>query len=1094
GNVGIGATNPAYRLVVQDNVSTAEMAIKQGGDTSATRSSQLTFAHSGGGSARISATRASGSSQGMNMKFYTEPSSGGGMVERIRIESDGKVGIGTTSPSVSLDLGTMTDAVSLPTGTTAQQPSSPADGMIRYNTTNSKFEAYENGAWVNMINATGSYSTVTSGSGTALAPSITFTGDTSTGFYNPLASTIGMTAGGTNIFNFSTAGMVSPTSGGSLVTTAAGSAAAPNYSFTGDSDTGWYSPAANTMAAATGGSERVRIDSSGSVGIGTASPRSQVEIVSNDTTGLRLTSSAWGNPAGHTITIGADALGREVLSGGIQLGSSGSGPNTIYNSNTNGSYLTLGYQHTYQTWMTGNSSQTGFNFQNASDWNPSLAGYTGNIMSASGNIASTAAETYRGIYVTPGDNSSSIANTIYGIYTDVSGGTNTSATRYAAVFKGGNVGVGTTAPATQFSVSNNQNSATAASVYNTSGGVNAEARIQLNNGAANSYFNLLGTGVPTSAYYRANGTTITNDQAGINLAAFGASGDIQFWTGGSNQRMAITSTGNVGIGATAPGKTLDVQTAGASARLYNTLAASQAELVIRNTTANFSLVSDLGGVGANSFDIYDNVNSTSRMTINNGGNVGIGTTSPGADLDIERNVDGKTQLKLSNASATANAYAEIVANNGTVSTYLGSSNQNYGSFGSNRGYVYNNGTNAGLDVATGPSGDIRFITNGYANGNEKMRILANGNVGIGTTNPLESLHVNGTMYLTSAPSSALRITADASANWIESGTSGTGDTKKDIRFSSMMGVTPWLSIQGNTGNVGIGTTDPTMGTSHDSNNRILTITGSGSASNYSTGTIVLGNNRATASVGDATGAVDFVSQNNAGNGITSRIIGWLDGSGGASGYGGALAFSTKIDNNSAIQERMRITSAGNVGIGNTSPSYKLDVTGDISASGCLRSSAGVASGVCVSDERLKNNVQPFDLGLNALLGIRPHYFKYNGLGGHPASDKLELGVIAQEVEKTAPELIITKDVQLNPNDSQTTEIKQVNYTAFTYVLINSVKELYHRWFDDSQAIHRELASKDQKIQKLEQDNAEKTKELEEVKSRLDKIEKMLKSK
>ncbi|WP_374029953.1 tail fiber domain-containing protein [Bdellovibrio bacteriovorus] len=180
--------------------------------------------------------------------------------------------------------------------------------------------------------------------------------------------------------------------------------------------------------------------------------------------------------------------------------------------------------------------------------------------------------------------------------------------------------------------------------------------------------------------------------------------------------------------------------------------------------------------------------------------------------------------------------------------------------------------------------------------------------------------------------------------------------------------------------------------------------------------------------------------------------------------------------------------AGSIGIGKTSPSYKLDVVGDISASGCLRSSAGVASGTCVSDERLKTDVQSFDLGLDALMGINPHFFKYNGLGGHPVSEKPELGVIAQEVEKTAPQLIVTKEVKLNPEDDQKTEIKQVNYTAFTYVLINAVKDLYHRWFDDSQVLHQEIATvKAENVQlkvrmdKSEQENAAKTKELEAIK-------------
>ena len=71
---------------------------------------------------------------------------------------DGKVGIGTPSPAVSLDVGSKTDALRVPNGTTAQRPSSPANGMIRYNTTLDATEEYRGGAWVNLsavLTATG---------------------------------------------------------------------------------------------------------------------------------------------------------------------------------------------------------------------------------------------------------------------------------------------------------------------------------------------------------------------------------------------------------------------------------------------------------------------------------------------------------------------------------------------------------------------------------------------------------------------------------------------------------------------------------------------------------------------------------------------------------------------------------------------------------------------------------------------------------------------------------------------------------------------------------------------------------------------------
>lgn len=115
--------------------------------------------------------------------------------------------------------------------------------------------------------------TINSTSGTIqtlTSSTATITGGTFSGSVNSTTGTIAT-------FN-STTGTIPTLVATTLITTGTGTATAPAISPTGDSNNGLFFPAADTIAATTNGTERVRVDSSGNVGIGTTSPSTKLHI------------------------------------------------------------------------------------------------------------------------------------------------------------------------------------------------------------------------------------------------------------------------------------------------------------------------------------------------------------------------------------------------------------------------------------------------------------------------------------------------------------------------------------------------------------------------------------------------------------------------------------------------------------------------------------------------------------------------------------------------------------------------------------------------------------------------------------------------
>ena len=211
-------------------------------------------------------------------------------------------------------------------------------------------------------------------------------------------------------------------------------------------------------------------------------------------------------------------------------------------------------------------------------------------------------------------------------------------------------------------------------------------------------------------------------------------------------------------------------------------------------------------------------NNNTRMVIDETGNVGIGTPTPGAKLQVNGNI-------LFGDGATA-GYTQ------SGSKYIGLS--------SDGNAVGSNGfTGMGLEShATGGnySQDIKFWTHNYGvfSGNPRMTIKHDGNVGIGVSNPDELLHIqNGNIKLTQTPgyygtdraiySEYMDVYNNKKSGFVfdfyKNVNNDTNDFGRiNVRFNGYQNETGLTSIQsgidvasflGN-GNVGIGTTDPEL--------------------------------------------------------------------------------------------------------------------------------------------------------------------------------------------------------------------------------------------------------------------------------------------
>jgi len=105
-------------------------------------------------------------------------------------------------------------------------------------------------------------------------PSLKFSGDSNTGVFSPGADQLAITTGGTSRLAVSTTAVSSTLP----VDVPLGAVGTPSLTFTGDLNTGIYSPGADQLAISTNGTEKLIVKSDGTVGLGTSTPSAKLDV------------------------------------------------------------------------------------------------------------------------------------------------------------------------------------------------------------------------------------------------------------------------------------------------------------------------------------------------------------------------------------------------------------------------------------------------------------------------------------------------------------------------------------------------------------------------------------------------------------------------------------------------------------------------------------------------------------------------------------------------------------------------------------------------------------------------------------------------
>jgi hypothetical protein len=379
--------------------------------------------------------------------------------------------------------------------------------------------------------------------------------------------------------------------------------------------------------------------------------------------------------------------------------------------------------------------------------------------------------------------------------------TNSTPTSLLFVRNDGNIGIGTTSPSAKFHVNNS--GATSNPFYVNTGNTGNTVLFEHTGASTPVPFTLRKSGFSGAAtnygllYLSMNDNTVgngsnlyftLNDSAGNEHEYAGIGGTIRSNTNGAEQgdlffmtsdngttrseKMRIISNGDVGIGTTGPTSKLSISDGVA---MY--AAKTGVMLDIKRNVSNGNDTTSRTGIrlgnNSNAFDIYYG-GTTDRlrfldggngevMSLINGGNVGIGNTSPGSRLVVQGSgtTSATSALNVTNSTPTSLLF---VRDDGNVG--IGTSSPLYPVVIANRGpsgtpqrslAIGNTATNGtfmylGSSASTSGYNLIQSVTTeGTDYGNLVLQPEA-GNVGVATISPSAKLHVNGTVRIDSTSS------------------------------------------------------------------------------------------------------------------------------------------------------------------------------------------------------------------------------------------------------------------------------------------------------------------------------------------------------